>query len=109
MLRSCHCATSFNEIHCEADGASRSTQPTDRWSWPTARVLRIIGGALRDAFAAHRRYEHLRWRGFPHDTALRQALGISDPSERGRCQRGHPPAVQMGHRRQDPQHHQGGE
>jgi len=90
MLRSFHGTASFNEIHHEADRASRSTQPIDCASWPTARMVRLICRALRDAFAAHGRYEHLRWRGVPHDPALRQALGIADPSERGRCPGGPP-------------------
>lgn len=82
MLRSFHGAASFNEIHCEVDHASRSTQPTDCSSWPTARMLRSLCRAFRDAFAAHRRYEDLTWKGIPHDTALRQALGIADPAKR---------------------------
>ena len=90
MLRSFHGAASFNEIHHEVDHASRSTQLTDCSSWPTARMLRSFCRAFRDAFAAHRRYEDLTWKGIPHDVALRQALGIADPSERGRCPGGPP-------------------
>jgi hypothetical protein len=32
--------------------------------------------ACRDGLAAHRCYEHLRSKGVPHETALREALGV---------------------------------
>src|SRR5687767_9819030 len=45
-------------------------------SWPIARALRSLCDVLREAVAAHRRYEWLRSRGVPHDTALKEALSI---------------------------------
>ena len=41
------------------------------WSWPIH-----FYDALSEAVAARRRYEWLVSRGVPHDTALREALGI---------------------------------
>jgi hypothetical protein len=32
--------------------------------------------ALREGFAAYREYERLRRRGVPHDTAIRESLGV---------------------------------
>ena len=48
---------------------------------PIAAGLRAIWGVLRDACVAHRAYEDLRFRRVPHDTALRQALGVSNPGK----------------------------
>jgi hypothetical protein len=45
--------------------------------WP-----RTIYAALREGFAAHRKYEDLRSRGISHDTALKEALGIRAPAAR---------------------------
>ena len=39
-------------------------------------TLPIVFQSLQEAFAAHRRYEELTSKGIPHDTAIRQALGI---------------------------------
>ena len=46
------------------------------WSWPIPRALRNLCDAFREAVTAHRRYEWLRSRGAPHDTALKEALSI---------------------------------
>jgi hypothetical protein len=41
--------------------------------------------ALREGLAAHRQYEQLRSRGVPHDTALREVVGLgSIPSQETR-------------------------
>ena len=45
-------------------------------SWSIPEVLWNVCDALREAVTAHRRYEWLRSRGIPHDTALRETLGI---------------------------------
>jgi len=55
---------------------SRSGQPGASSSWPLGTTQRIVFQSLREAFLAHRRYEELRSKGIPHDTAIRQALGI---------------------------------
>ena len=44
--------------------------------WPILTVLRAMWDAFRDGLAAHRQYESLRSKGIPHDTALREAIGI---------------------------------
>jgi uncharacterized protein YjiS (DUF1127 family) len=46
------------------------------WSWPIPRALRNLCDALREAVTAHRRYEWLKSRGAPHETALKEALSI---------------------------------
>lgn len=61
--------------------AAQHAAPTDHPSWTLATALRTVLDALREAVGAHRQYEHLRSRGTPHDTALRQALGISHPDK----------------------------
>jgi hypothetical protein len=53
-----------------------SGQPSASSSRPVAAMLRVVFQSLWEALAAHRRYEELRSRGIPHDTAIRQALGI---------------------------------
>jgi hypothetical protein len=42
-------------------------------------MLRIIRDSLCEGIAANRQYEHLRSMRVPHDTAIKQALGISHP------------------------------
>ncbi len=80
MLRSFHHGPSVDEAHEEADHVDRSPEPAYS-SWPIAATLWTMCVSLRDALAAHRQYEHLRWRAFSHDTAIRGALGISHPSK----------------------------
>jgi hypothetical protein len=76
LQRSCH-TPGFDETHQVRDLAGWSSQPTGFSSSPIAAGLRTIWDALREAIAADRRYERLRSMGIPHDTAIRQALGIS--------------------------------
>jgi len=76
MLRSFHYQLGFDETHQEANLTGRSAHPTAASSWPTVTALRTMCDALREGLAAHRQYEGLRSRGIPHDTALREALGI---------------------------------
>lgn len=45
-------------------------------------MLRALWKAPTAGFAAHRRYEHLRSGGMPHETAIRKALGVA-PDENG--------------------------
>ena len=81
MLQSCHHVPSFDEPHQVPDRAGCSSQPTGFLSLPIAIKLRTVADALREGIAAHRHYEHLRSRGTPHDTAIRQAFGISHPEK----------------------------
>jgi hypothetical protein len=76
MLRSFHHAPGFDETHRETNPAGRSAPPTAASSWPTVAALRTMCDALREGLAAYRQYEHLRSRGIPHKTAIRQALGV---------------------------------
>ena len=55
-------------------------EPADNPLWPIASALRTIWNVLVETFAAHRTYEDLRFRRVPHDTAIRQALSISNPT-----------------------------
>lgn len=48
---------------------------------PIAAALRTIWNLLPEAFAARHQYEHLMSRGVPHDTALRQAIGLPNAPE----------------------------
>ena len=70
MLRSFPYPAGFDETPQE------TAQRTAASSWPTATALRTMYDAWREGLAAHRQYEHLRSRGIPHDTAVREALGI---------------------------------
>jgi len=75
MLRNCDSTPSFTDARQTIDPASRYTQGTAA-SRPAAITLATIYGALRDGLAAHRRYERLRSRGVPHETAIRKALDV---------------------------------
>lgn len=58
----------------------RSARPRAGWSSPPLAALRGTFDALRESFVACRAYERLRARGMPHDSAIREALGIGvDP------------------------------
>jgi hypothetical protein len=74
----CH-APGFDETHQVPDRAGWSLQPSVSSSSPIATKLRTVWDALREGIAAHRQYEHLRSMRVPHDTAIKQALGISHP------------------------------
>lgn len=67
MLMSISRRSRFDETWSRADRHS---------SRPIAQALRNIRDAMREALAAHRQYERLMSGGAPHDTALREALGI---------------------------------
>jgi hypothetical protein len=75
MLRNCHYPSGFEHSHREASPMRRSTQPAAAVG-PIVATLRAVGEAWREALAAHRDYERLRSRGMPHDTALRESLGL---------------------------------
>jgi hypothetical protein len=82
MLRSFHCAPNLDATHQATNPTGRSARPTAASCWPTLTALRMICDALREGLAAYRQYEHLRSRGVPHDTAVREALGIGlSPSQ----------------------------
>jgi hypothetical protein len=74
MLRNSHCLASFDETHLHLAGhCSRQATASSR---PTITALRKIYAAFGEALAACRQYEQLRSSGRPHDTALRESLGI---------------------------------
>jgi hypothetical protein len=66
MLCTCHDAPYLAAHH-------RGTAPG---TWPMVATLYAICDAWREALAAHRHYELLRSRGIPHDTAIRESLGL---------------------------------
>ena len=85
MLWNCDHAPSLDEAHRKMDPAGRSAQRTASSSWPIATTLRTMCDAWREGLAAHRQYEHLRSRGIPHESAIREALGIGlTPSQETR-------------------------
>jgi hypothetical protein len=62
--------------------SARRTASSAACSTPIS--LQTICAALREGFAAHCKYEDLRSRGIPHDTAIKKALGIRAPAARTR-------------------------
>ena len=66
--------------NCQAEPMARPVRPAGHRSTSAMDVLRIVLGSLREALAAHRRYEHLRSRRVHHDLAIRQAFGLSHPA-----------------------------
>ena len=76
MLTSFHFGAGFEKTYQVTNPRVQSAQPTASSSWRTARALRMIWDALHGGLAAYRQYEHLRSRSVPHDTAIREALGI---------------------------------
>jgi len=87
MLRTFSHSQSFDKAAQETDLADRPARRTASSSWPIATTLLTLPGALREGLATHRRYEHLRSRGIPHDTALTEALGIRIPASEVRAAR----------------------
>lgn len=79
MLRTWYHAQSFEQTHRETNLAVRAARPTAAAS-PIATKLRAIAGAWRESLAACRQYEQLRSSGIPHETAVREALGIGPVS-----------------------------
>ena len=65
--------------------AGRLSPPETTMSWPVVATLQAFIGALREALAACRQYQHLTSRGVSHDTALREALAIGLSSAQTRC------------------------
>ena len=76
MLGISHYAPSFDGTDRRVSPSGRSARRSAAPFWPAATAVGTIFAALREGLAAHRRYETLRSRGVPHDTALREALGI---------------------------------
>jgi hypothetical protein len=66
MSCTCHDATSL--------GVHRRDLALATWSMVA--TLHALWDAWGEALAAHRQYEHLRSRGFSHDAALRESLGL---------------------------------
>jgi hypothetical protein len=65
---------------CQAEPVARPVRPASHRPTSTMDMLRIVFGSLREALAAHRRYEHLRSRRVHHDLAIRQAFCLSHPA-----------------------------
>ncbi len=76
MLGNLRYAPSFHHCHRTADLTGQCSPSTIAPFWPTLAALGMMGDALREGLAASREYEHLRSRGFSHDAALREALGL---------------------------------
>ena|ERR1700687_1325568 len=90
MLRSFHYPTGFDTTHPETSPADRFARPTAAWFRQAATSLQTMCGAVNESLAAHRRYEHLRSWGIPHDAAVREALGIGATPSRGTRQAAEP-------------------
>lgn len=71
MLCTCHDATSLDATSL---GVSRHDLPPA--PWPMVATLHAMWDAWGEALAAHRQYGHLTSRGVPHDTAIRESLGL---------------------------------
>ena len=66
MLCTCH----------DAPYLAAPRRETASRAWPMVAMLHAMCDAWREALAAHRQYECLRSRGIPHDTAIRDSLGL---------------------------------
>ncbi len=75
MLRSIHYEPSCDKTCRGTTPAGRSSPPIAPFFGPMATALWAMFAALREGLAAYRRYEHLRSRGMPHETALAAAVG----------------------------------
>jgi hypothetical protein len=75
MLGSCHYTPHFHETH-QPSPTRRSAHSAITSPLSMAGALWRMWEACRDGLAAHRCYEHLRSKGVPHETALREALGV---------------------------------
>jgi hypothetical protein len=83
MLRTLSYEPGFDEIYYEMSPTGRSPPPTAAGCRQARTTLRLIYDVLSEGLAASRQYEHLRSRGIPHDTALREALGIGPSPSHG--------------------------
>jgi hypothetical protein len=77
MLRNSYPRPSFDEARQDTATARHPAQRAACFAGPIVSMLRSLQEAWREGLFAHRRYEHLKTTGIPHDTALRQALGIT--------------------------------
>ena len=71
MLCTCHGTPSLNKPYL---GLHRHDVPPA--PWPIVAMLHAMWDAWGEALAAHRQYEFLRSRRVPHETALRESLGL---------------------------------
>ncbi len=76
MLRKLQFAPGLDDGYRQESPPARSAPPTGA-AWPIAITLRAFVDTWRETLAACREYEQLRAWGMPHDTALREALGLS--------------------------------
>jgi hypothetical protein len=74
------CTPTFDKSYRVTEPATHPAWRTDGRLTATAIMPHIILEALREAFTAHRRYEHLRSEGVHHDLAIRQAFRIAPPA-----------------------------
>jgi hypothetical protein len=82
MLRTFH-AADFDNIHSGTRPTGRSTRPIGASFRQAVTALRTTCDAWGESLAACRQYEHLRSSGIPHDTAVREALGLGPIPSRG--------------------------
>jgi hypothetical protein len=80
MLRNSYPTPSFDETRQDTASAGHPAQRAACFAGPIISTLRSMREAWREGLFAHRRYEHLKATGVPHDTALREALGIHIPA-----------------------------
>ena len=76
------CTPTLGDGRSQRELMARPVRPASHRSTSVMDMLRIVLGSLREALAAHRRYENLRSRRVHHDLAIRQALGLSHPRRR---------------------------
>jgi hypothetical protein len=75
MLWILHPQPGFHQIRHEITATGRSARTTARFRQALT-ALRTLSEAIQECLAAHRQYEQMRSRGIPHETALREALGL---------------------------------
>jgi hypothetical protein len=82
MLRTFH-TPDFDNIHPGTRPTGGSTRPIGASFRQAVTALRTTCDAWGESLAACRQYEHLRSTGIPHDTAVREALGLGPVPSRG--------------------------
>jgi hypothetical protein len=80
MLRNSYPTPSFDETGQGTAPAGHPAQRAACFAGLIVSTLRSMQEAWREGLFAHRRYEHLKATGVPHDPALREALGIHIPA-----------------------------
>jgi hypothetical protein len=75
MLRSMHFEPGCYPSRAATYRAAGYSRPIAPSLWPVVTGLRAVCGVLHEGLIAYRRYERLRSRGMPHETALTEAVG----------------------------------